>query len=201
MPVAVDDGRRLTVATRLYAAEYRAHLDALGRGDVDVLDVLWTGNLSIGRDDCLRVGLPSASFRAHYHADRDLGLRLQAAGLVGRLDPSLVATHFHDRTDADFLRDSRRQGEGRAALHHAHPDRLGPFTPQLLVADLPCPLRAAIGGVGSTRLAEPTARALMAVGRCGARGGWTELETATARLARRLMQWRGAVGDPTVQAA
>ncbi|HEY1733419.1 MAG TPA: glycosyltransferase, partial [Acidimicrobiales bacterium] len=117
MPVALDpldgdrgrsrDGRRPGVATRLYAAEYDAHLDALGRRDVDVLDVLWTGNLSIGRDDCLRVGLPSPAFTAHYHADQDLGLRLRAAGLVGRLDPSLVARHFHDRTDADFLRDAR----------------------------------------------------------------------------------------------
>ncbi|MGH9093348.1 MAG: glycosyltransferase, partial [Acidimicrobiales bacterium] len=130
MPVATPRGDRAEVATRLYATEYLAHLDALASGGVDPLDVLWTGNLSLRRRHCLAVGLASPGFRAHYHADTDLGFRLAAAGLEGRYDPQLLAHHRHRRDDRAFLRDAARQGEGRAALHRAHPGRMGPWSPR-----------------------------------------------------------------------
>lgn len=193
MPVVTPDGDRAEVATRLYAAEYLAHLDAVASGDVDPLDVLWTGNLSLRREHCLAVGLASPRFTAHYHADTDLGFRLAAAGLEGRYDPALLAAHRHRRDDRSFLRDATRQGEGRAALHRAHPDRMGPWSPRLLVDDLHPALRAAVAAAGATRAAGPLAGGLMAGGRACARLGRTGPELAAAKLARRVMQWRGAV--------
>lgn len=192
MPVMAVRSGRPSVATTLYAAEYAAHLRALERGEHDVLDVLWTGNLSMRRVDCLRVGLASPTFTAHYHADQDLGFRLRRAGLSGRYEPALLAAHLHERTDAQFLADARRQGEGRAALHRAHPDRLGPFTPTRLVADLRWPVKGAVRAIGGTELAEPTAKRLMRIGGTAAQVGWPGAQLALAKLARRLMQWRGA---------
>lgn len=192
MPVATPDGGA-QVATRLYATEYLAHLAALAAGEVDPLDVLWTGNLSLRREHCLAVGLASPAFVAHYHADTDLGFRLAAAGLEGRYDPSLLAAHRHRRDDRAFLRDAARQGEGRAALHRAHPARMGPWSPRLLVADLHPAAQVAVAAAGTTRAAGPLAAGLMAGGRACARLGRTRAELAAAKLARRVMQWRGAV--------
>jgi GT2 family glycosyltransferase len=197
MPVVVRGTTPPDVGTRLYEAEYRAHIAAIERGELGVLDALWTGNLSMRRVDCLSVGLRSPTFSAHYHADQDLGFRLQAAGMVGTFDPALEAEHLHSRDDDDFLRDARRQGAGRAVLHRAHPDRLGPFSPAMLVADLPAPLRAAVRLAGATRLAGPLTKALMGAGHRCASVGRPEAQLVAAKLARRIMQWHGAVAGDT----
>jgi hypothetical protein len=192
MPVAFPADGRAAVATRLYALEYEAHMAAIEAGAVDLLHALWTGNVSLRTADCLAVGLASAAFPVYYHADTDLGCRLADAGLVGRYDPTLTASHLHTRSDRAFRRDAARQGEGRAALHRAHPERLGPWSPWLLVADLPPALRVAVAAAGATRAGVPLAAALMAGGRAGGRLGLDGAELSTARLARRVMQWRGA---------
>lgn len=196
MPVAVSPGRPPGPGTRLYAAEYDAHVAGLLRGDRQLLDALWAGNLSMRRADCLRVGLRSVDFTCFYHSDRDLGYRLAAGGLVGRFDPRLGAVHLHERTDAAFLRDARRQGFGRRELHRVHVGRLGGFSPGQLIADLPVPVRMAVRLAGSTAAAERIAAALMAVGRRAGSASRPDLQLLAARLARRVMQWRGAVaGD------
>jgi len=197
MPVAFPAGARAAVATRLYAVEYLAHMATIEDGTVDLLDGLWTGNVSLRRVDCLAVGLSSSAFPVYYHADTDLGFRLADAGLVGRYDPTLTASHLHSRSDGAFRRDAARQGEGRAALHRAHPDRLGPWSPWLLVADLPPALRVPVAAAGTTRAGVPLAAGLMAGGKVCARLGLAGAELTAARVARRVMQWRGAVtGQP-----
>lgn len=196
MPVAAPTDGRATAATRLYAVEYLAHMAAIEAGTVDLLDALWTGNVSLRRADCLAVGLASPAFPVYYHADTDLGFRLGERGLVGRYDPALTASHLHSRSDGAFRRDAARQGEGRAALHRAHPERLGPWSPWLLVADLPPALRVPVAAAGATRAGVPLAAGLMAGGRACARLGLTGVELSAARLARRVMQWRGAVAGP-----
>ncbi|MGH9082108.1 MAG: glycosyltransferase [Acidimicrobiales bacterium] len=193
MPVVVPGGRAGSVGTRLYAAEYDRHVASLLRGERPVLDVLWAGNLSMRRADCLGAGLGSVDFRTFYHSDRDLGYRLASAGLVGRFDPALMASHLHQRSDDDFLRDARRQGAGRAELHRVHAGRLGPFTPRAMVADLSPPLAVAVRLAGTTRAASALASGLMGLGRWSARRGHGAFELAAARLARRVMQCRGAV--------
>lgn len=195
MPVDTSEGEPPSRATRMYAADYDNHVDALRRGDVGVLDVLWTGNLSMRRTDCLRVGLDNPCFPAHYHADRDLGYRLAGAGFTGRFDPSIAARHLHRRSDEELLRDAVRQGAGLVALHRAHPDRLPAFRLRQLADDLGPPLRWLVAALGSSRLAPGAARVLTRVAepweRATGRAGHGD-PLAPAKLARRIMQRHGA---------
>jgi GT2 family glycosyltransferase len=192
MPVAVT-GVGQGAGTRLYASEYLAHLAAIERGEAGVLDRLWTGNISLRRDDCRRVGLASPFLSAHYHADRDLGYRLAAAGLVGVYDPTLIAAHLHARSDGDFLRDAERQGAGRVQLHRSNAARLGPFRLSQLVEDLPVPMQLAVGVIGSTPAARPAGLGLMRLGRLlDAAVPHLDASLHSAKLARRIMQWHGA---------
>lgn len=192
MPVVVAAGAAPHVATRLYAAEYLGHVARVERGDADVLEMLWGGNVSMRRDDCLRVGLASDSFMVFYHSDRDLGYRLADAGIIGVFDRSLGAGHAHSRSSAQFLRDARNQGMGRVALHECHAGRLGPFRPDELVEDLPAWLQRVVLLVGSSRVASPVGRALMAIAQAWNRLRPGEAPLVPAKLARRIMQWRGA---------
>jgi len=192
MPVAITE-RPQSAGTRLYAAEYLAHLAAIERGEANVLDVLWTGNVSLRRDDCRRIGLASPRFSAHYHADRDLGYRMAAAGLIGVYDPTLVATHMHARSDGEFLRDAERQGAGQVELHRSNACRLGPFRRGRLVEDLPVPMQLAVGVIGSTPAARPAGLGLMKLGRLlDATIPGLDASLRSAKLARRIMQWHGS---------
>lgn len=195
MPVEVPEGAVPSRGTRLYATDYRKHVESIRRGDVGVLEALWTGNWSMRRADCLRVGLANPAFPGHYHADWDLGLRLADAGFTGRFDPTLGAVHLHRRTDAEFLRDAARQGAGRVALHRAHPERLPPFRLPQLVATLPRPLRLFVAACGSTPAGPAVAGALMRLGepweRATARIGRGD-PLAPAKVARRIMHWHAA---------
>lgn len=194
MPV-VTDGPGSSVATRLYAAAYLGHVERIGEPGRDVLVPLWGGNLSLRREDCLRVGLASPFFRANFHQDRDLGYRLADAGLIGRYDPALAAEHHHLRSDEQFLADAARQGEGYVALHRAHPHRLGRFRLWSVASDLPAVTRLTVAACGATPLAWPVARGLMALGRrweATAPGVGNPLHPA--KMARRIMQWHGAQG-------
>jgi GT2 family glycosyltransferase len=192
MPVAPAPGRRPSLGTRLYAAEYLAHLGRIESGALDVLDGLWAGNLSMRRADVLGVRLNSPGYAVFYHSDRELGFRMRAAGVVGLFDRSLRADHVHTRSDAEFLRDAGRQGEGRVELHRAHGARLGPFRLTELVDDLPAPLRLAVAAVGSVPVAPRAAAAIMAAGRALGRVGRDGAPMVAAKLARRVMQWHGA---------
>lgn len=192
MPVHLDGHPRpADVAAQIYARTYERHCDRIESGENGVLDELWTGNVSVRRVHCIRVGLDSPDFAAFYHADRDLGLRLADAGLIGVFDRTLAASHLHRRSPSEFLRDSERQGSGRAALRRTQPQRLGDLDPALIVSDLPRPLRAAVRVVGSTRLAGPSARALIAIGLVLGYARFHRAEVLCAKLARRVMQSRG----------
>lgn len=192
MPVRPPSGRA-DVATTLYAREYQRHCDALSSGSLAVLDGLWMGNISLRRADCLAVGLASDEFDGGYFYDRELGFRLAAGGLRGVYDPSIPGVHLHRRPDAAFLRDARRQGSSQALLHRLHPERLDPFEPALLVADLPLPLRGAVRGVGGSRLGPHLARVLLVCGSLACACRLRRVHENLAKLARRLGQWHGAV--------
>jgi GT2 family glycosyltransferase len=192
MPVHLDGHPRpADVGAQIYARTYERHCDRIESAESGVLDELWTGNVSVRRADCIRVGLDSPGFAAFYHADRDLGLRLADAGLIGVFDRTLAASHLHRRSPSEFLRDSERQGSGRAALRRTQPQRLGDLDPALIVADLPRPLRAAVRIVGSTCLAGPSARTLIAIGLVLGYARCERAEVLCAKLARRVMQTRG----------
>lgn len=190
MPVQLPD-RRADLGTLLYDHDYQVFCDRLTSGEIDVLTHLWMGNISVRRSHCVAVGLASPDFTASYHTDQDLGLRLAAAGLVGRYDPTLGAVHLHRRSNRAFLNDARRRGAGVVQLHATHPE-LGPMEPDLFTRDLPSALGRAIAAMGRLGVAYPTARAMVlaadGVGKVGAGKG----RLALARVARRLMLVRGA---------
>jgi glycosyltransferase involved in cell wall biosynthesis len=136
---------------RLYADAYGKWLRDVAADPAVVLRRLWGGNVSLRREDALRVGLDEPAMHGRRHEDRELGLRLAAAGLQGVFDPSLAAEHRYHRDLASFCADCRAEGAGRMALHRLHPE-LGP-------AEVPRGLRA---------VARPgVAMALIAVVRLG----------------------------------
>jgi len=80
-------------------------------------------------------------------------------------------------------------------LHQVHADRLGPFSPHLVLATRFRPLNAALRGsllAGGSRSA--VAKALMEVGTVAGRVHLQAVETLLAQLAQHIMQWHGAVG-------
>jgi glycosyltransferase involved in cell wall biosynthesis len=145
MPVARPPRRRrgeypLDLYARAYervCGEYEADPEAVLRG-------LWAGNVSMRRDDCLRVGLRADEgvFEGYgYHEDRDLGLRCAAAGLTGVFDRSLRARHLYEKTPEAFLRAATSSGTTRAAVHAQHGDRVGELPPDFFERGVPLPGR------------------------------------------------------------
>ncbi len=192
MPVELTGRGPVPAGTALYAREYDQWCESMTTGEAQVLDHLWAGNISLRRDECIRVGLHSASFPYSYHADQELGFRLADAGLVGVFDPSLAAVHLHRRPAAAFLRDARRQGAGSEALRRAYPERAELLAGTRFDAGLPAPVRSFVRLAGSTPAAAPIARGVAWGGAAAGSVGWRPAELAGARLARRVMQRRGA---------
>jgi glycosyltransferase involved in cell wall biosynthesis len=193
MPVTDPHGARLGVASRLYSKAYEAHCQALLTGDVPVLDYLWMGNISVRRDRCLAVGVNSASYSSTYYTDREFGYRLADAGLVGIFDPSIRAVHLHARSPDAFLRDAYRQGSGLEMLYRLYPERLGPFSPRLVVEGLPNAAYIALSKISEAGWTPvTTARILLRIGLFGGRVNLDAIETNLAKRAQHLMQWHGA---------
>ncbi len=121
MPVAAPRG----APARLYDDAYGKWLDEVERDPALLLRRLWGGNVSLRRADALCVGVDEPAMRGLRHEDRELGLRLAAAGLTGVFDPKLAAEHRYERDLASFCADCRAEGAGLVALHRLHPE-LGP---------------------------------------------------------------------------
>ena len=118
MPVVDPHG----APARLYGDAYDRWLADVERDPAVLLRRLWGGNVSLRRADALRVGLDRPAMHGMRHEDRDLGLRLAAAGLVGVFDPALRAEHRYERDLASFCADCRAEGAGLVALHRLHPE-------------------------------------------------------------------------------
>jgi glycosyltransferase involved in cell wall biosynthesis len=125
----------------LYSRDYERACLEYERDPDSILTGLWAGNVSLRREDCLRVGLSSPEFGRGYHADRDFGLRCRAAGLTGVFDRSLRAEHRYERDTAAFLRDAYSSGHTRSLAHRVHADVTGPLRPDFYEAGLPGPSR------------------------------------------------------------
>lgn len=197
MPPLLPRKRRAAdAATFLYAAEYedacRLYEDASG----EILLGLWAGNVSLRRDDALRVGLPSTAFGAiRYHPDMELGLRLKRAGLTGVFDRSLRADHLHERSFAAFRRDARAQGAGQMRVHQLHGDLLGDLADDAFLAGLPAWIRP-LGRHPRARTAASAALALAAN-----LAGAVRLFAAQALAMRVLRRFDQQAGADTLAAA
>ena len=194
MPVAAPaPGRAAPVATRLYARSYEHRCRAYAARPEGILEHLWAGNVSIRRDDYLALPPGSPRFATVYFGDRDLGLRCLEAGLRGRFDRSLRATHRHTRSLDAFLRECWRQGAGERVIHELHGDVVGPFSADLLERGLPLPVRWLVRVLSrepAHRVASPLVRG--ATGLAG-RLRRHRLETMLAQLLRRVERRRGAL--------
>ena len=194
MPVAPPPlGRTAPVATRLYARSYEHRCRAYAARPEGILEHLWAGNVSIRRDDYLALPPGSPRFATVYFGDRDLGLRCLEAGLRGRFDRSLRATHRHTRSLDAFLRECWRQGAGERVIHELHGDVVGPFSADLLERGLPLPVRWLVRVLSrepAHRVASPLVRG--ATGLAG-RLRRHRLETMLAQLLRRVERRRGAL--------
>ena len=194
MPPAVDSARRRgDFTTRLYAREYEAVCARYERSPESVLRSLWAGNMSMRREDCLRVMGGADAPALDYHADRELGLRCLKAGLHGEFDRSLRATHLHTRTLDGFARDARAQGAGAAALHILHGDLLGSLPEDAFDRGLPSPVDVWVRLCRRPRAAAASSTVLRAAVRAaGLARAWGAEELA-GRLLRRVEQQRGAL--------
>jgi glycosyltransferase involved in cell wall biosynthesis len=144
VPTPVPDHGPGSFTAELYARAYEFRCREYERDPAAILHNLMTGNLSLRRSDCLRVGLSSPSYTARYHADRDFGLRCLKAGLTATFDRTLSGIHLYDRTPDAFFSDARDQGRGTAYMHQLHGDVLGPFDEDLLTMNLPIPAHALV---------------------------------------------------------
>jgi hypothetical protein len=193
MPVAAAKAPdSAPVPDALYRQEYARRIADYERDPDTVLRHLWGGNISMRREDALRVGLVSTSFRGRRHEDRDLGLRCLEAGLTGVFDRSLAARHEYRRSDREFLEDARAQGAERVLLHHAHRDLLGSLDPGVFSADLPSGLGWVVNACRRPIVGSAVSRGLRAVLRVTVAFGWRAGEVAILKLARRVELTAGA---------
>jgi glycosyltransferase involved in cell wall biosynthesis len=129
MPVELPSRRRRReYPLYQYSRAYENTCAEYERDPTAILRSFWAGNVSIRRDNALRVGLsPSADLPGPYtnHRDRDFGLRCQEAGLRGLFDRNLRATHKHQRPPAGYARSAKGSGYNRWVVHRLHADELG----------------------------------------------------------------------------
>jgi len=191
MPVVTAGGG----PARLYGEAYAARAAGWSADPGELLRHLWGGNISMRRDDALRVGVRSATFGDGYHEDRDLGLRCLDAGLRGVYDPALAAEHRHARTIREFALDARAGGAGLARLHAVHRAALGPLVADELAGGLPAPLRAVVLACRRPRLGSAVAAALRSCAHSAATLRAPGAEDRALRLLRRVERVRGATGQ------
>ena len=190
MPTLTTGGDgQVAMLTELYALEYETHLQFLEANPEFVLHQLWGGNVSLLREDCVRVGL---GFRYFGHEDQDFGIRCLKAGLIGRFDRTLLAEHHHARNAVQFLWYSKMQGASSWQIHQQHDEVVGPYDPDLALQGLPTAVRRLTALVATPRLGDTSAALLATLGDVFARVGWSRGESISYRLARRVELRTGA---------
>jgi glycosyltransferase involved in cell wall biosynthesis len=182
------------VTTVLYAkayehacAQFRAHPER-------ILEGFWSGNVSMPRDLAVRIGLDDPELTDLFPSeDRELGLRLRAAGVEAVFCPELAATHLHSRTLGRFTDDSRRQGRALQALHARHPEVVGAPTAASIAGRIPPPARWLVTGARRSAAAGGAAQALsrLLVELLGVVRWWRAQDVALVLL-QRVAQARGA---------
>jgi glycosyltransferase involved in cell wall biosynthesis len=177
---------------RLYAAWYEAQCRGYEAAPDSVLRGLWAGNVSLRREQALRVGLGNPAFDARYNPDRDFGLRLLEAGLHGRFDPALRAEHLYRRPLDAFLRDAHATGEGTWLVHALHPQELGPLPQDAYTRPLSPPLAAAVRFARRPR-SRPAATLAAALARTAGRLRLQAVERRALTAAFCMIQQRASI--------
>jgi glycosyltransferase involved in cell wall biosynthesis len=106
---------------KLYLAGYEHYVERYRRDPEFVLTGLWGGNLSMPREQFLRVRMDELAI-ARGQDDREFGIRCHKAGIRGVFDPSLRALHLYDRPLDAYRRDCRVMGESLVLMRDVHPE-------------------------------------------------------------------------------
>ena len=191
MPVARSRCDALPV--RLYSRFYESQCRAYEEQPDRILENLWNGNVSIRRRDALRVGIPEPAYDTRYGPDRELGLRLLAAGLTGVFDRTLRAEHRYVRSEEAFLADARSAGEGMWLCHRLHRDVLGPLTTDHFTRGLSARTRWVVRLARRPRLAGPLARLLGVAADLLGAGRRRHAQEQAAALRVRVLQQQAAL--------
>ncbi|GIH13866.1 glycosyltransferase [Rugosimonospora africana] len=182
--------RRGDFPTVLYAREYEQACQRYENDPGSVITALWAGNMSLRREDALRVGL-NGPRRLGYHDDQEFGLRCARAGLTAVFDRSLAARHSHSRDVDSFLRQARLSGLARRHLAATYPDLVADTDP---TGTLPGVLRAGVGAAATPGM-YPLANAALRGGvRATGRLRMFGAETYLARTLRQIELLRGYRG-------
>ncbi|GAA2721768.1 glycosyltransferase [Cellulomonas aerilata] len=193
MPTAVpENATGAAFATIMYAQEYEGRCRIYESDPTDVLQHLWTGNVSMTRAGYERAGLGTLEEFGYRHEDRETGLACAAAGLVGVFDRNLRSTHRHSRTVDQFLRDSWREGAGRAELSLRHPDSAAEDV-DVYTAGLPAPVAVVVGASRRPAVRRLVLGALIPALRASTRVPDPRVAVAVARLVRRIVQQQGTL--------
>jgi glycosyltransferase involved in cell wall biosynthesis len=193
MPTTAPEGVRSTqFATHLYAIEYENACRRYEDEPETILRYLWAGNMSMRRDDALRVGLATGNYASRYHQDREFGIRCLKAGMTAVFDRSLFAQHIHSRSLAAFRRDAQQEGLGRRLLHEIHGDLLGPMPGDEFERGLGRVLAWVVRSCDRDIAYRSVSTALNAIVRMAERLRLLEVEVNTTKLLRRIEQRRGA---------
>jgi glycosyltransferase involved in cell wall biosynthesis len=119
---ALPPGRR--GVAYLYRQAYEGQCARYERDPDFILTGLWGGNLSLSREDFLRVGIGTVRLDRGLE-DREFGIRCLKAGITGDFDRSLLAEHRFNRSLPQYRRDCRVAGRGRGKMLALHADVLG----------------------------------------------------------------------------
>ncbi|HEU4707560.1 MAG TPA: glycosyltransferase family 2 protein [Solirubrobacterales bacterium] len=148
MPVSSRlDRRPGEYGTELYSRAYEHVCSEYEADPKTILQGLWGGNVSLRREDALRIdfnGKDPGARRHLRHEDRDFGLRCAQLGLEASFDRSLLAEHRHQVTPQRFLATMRGSGRARWTMHRVHPDALGPLPDDFFFSEVRLPGRPLI---------------------------------------------------------
>lgn len=187
------------VTTVLYAKAYDHACREFRDRPGSILEGFWSGNVSMPLRLAREVGLGDPDLADLYPSeDRELGLRLRAAGVAAVFRPELSATHLHRRSLDRFVADSRSQGRALQVLHRRHADVVAAPTGSALAGRLPVPLRWLVTGARcSAPVGEVAQAVLLVTVRLLGRARWWRAQDVAIVLLQRVAQAQGArEGEP-----
>lgn len=121
VPVRVS--RRGSRAARHVAARFDSHLRNISQpGHVFVARDFYSGNTSLSTETLRSLGGFDTSFEVYGNEDVELGIRLRAAGVEIRYDPSALAIQHYDKHLRELARDTLAKGMSTVQLARAHPE-------------------------------------------------------------------------------
>ncbi len=137
-----------TPAARFAQLEFEERY-ALMAQHARAIDLIATYSAAYQRDIFLAMGGFDSRFPKANNEDVDLSYRLSAAGHAMHFVPAAQVEHEHDATWAGYFRTKKSRGFWRMIVYRRYPEKSvkDTYTPQLLKAQLPLALLAALGAL------------------------------------------------------